>query len=113
MADYPQAIYDKATAALLSLHDLHPDWAATLARAALEAVAADLGEHAAGKIAAHRDAYGPQDGARLSGWRRHFGIAARIAARAFLTEDDLKQLAAEALARGDYMACDIPEDPGA
>ena len=33
MADYPQAIYDKAAAALLSLHYLHPDWAATLAPA--------------------------------------------------------------------------------
>ena len=111
MPDYPQAIYDKATAAVITAATdfgedgiITADLAADLAKAVLDAIAADLGDYAAGKIEAHRDAHGPQDGARLSGWGRHFGIAARIAAGAFLTEDDLKRLAAEAVMRDDYVA---------
>ena len=111
MPDYPQAIYDKATAAVILAFTgpcpdgiITADLAASLAKAVLDAIATDLGDYAAGKIAAHRDACGPRDGARLSGWGRHFGIAVRVAAGAFLTEDDLKRLAAEAIMRGDYMA---------
>jgi len=123
--DYPPEALGAAT-------DAVHDWARTLrwrretceqlARVVLDAAAADLGEHAAGKILAHMNAHGPRPGSRLGGkaaddtarraWRRHLGIAARIAARAFLTEEDEKRMAAEALARGDYVVCDTPEAPG-
>lgn len=79
------------------------------ARAILDAAAADLGEHVAGKILAHMDKYHPAGGSRLNPWRRHFSTAARIAAWAFLTEDDEKRLAAEAVARGDFAVCAIPD----
>lgn len=85
-------------------------------RCALEAAAPLLAEAVAGKILAHMDAHGPQEGfaGSLGGtlrraWRRHFGIAARVAAFAFSTEEDRKRLAAEALARGDFVACAVPE----
>jgi hypothetical protein len=86
------------------------------ARAILDAAAADLGEHAAARILAHMEGHGPPGGhgsaSRLLAWRRHFSAAARVASRAFLTEDDEKRLAAEAIARGDYAVCDTPEVPG-
>jgi hypothetical protein len=87
-----------------------------LARAALEAAAPIMAEAVAQKILAHMEAHGPQAGTPLGGtlrraWRRHFGIAARVAAFAFSTEEDEKRAAAEAVARGDMIVCPGPE-PG-
>jgi hypothetical protein len=86
--------------------------AAGLSRAAVEAVAPVLADAIARKILAHMEAHGPAEGFAGSlgstlrrAWRRHFGIAARIAAGAFTTDGDRKRMAAEALARGDYVAC--------
>lgn len=88
----------------------------------LEAAAPAMAEAVAAKILAHRDKYWPAirnedpDGAESMervvrrAPRRHLGIAARVAAKAFYTDEDLKRLAAEALARGDYIARDLPEE---
>jgi hypothetical protein len=90
----------------------------TLTRLMLEAAAPILAEATAERIIAHMNEHGPIDygpsstGAALRrAWVRHFGIAARVAAGAFWTEEDKKRLAAEAIARGDVIACDIPEVP--
>jgi|ERR1700722_4055527 len=85
------------------------------AREVLEAAAPAMAEAVAQKILAHMEAHGPQAGTPLGGtmrraWRRHFGIAARIAAGAFMTEEDMKREAAEALSRGDFAACWLGED---
>jgi hypothetical protein len=86
----------------------------------LEVAAPHLEEHVAQKILAHMEAHGPKllPGANADiynrprrTWRRHFGIAARIAAKAFSTEDELMAAAAAALAAGQYVACN-PEVPG-
>ena len=74
-------------------------------RELLEAAAPHLAEHVAAKIHAHRDAHGPTAGAGRLTWRRHLGIAARVAAAAFMTDDDRKREAAQAIARGDYVVC--------
>ena len=89
-------------------------------RRTLEAAVPILAEHVAQKILAHANRQFPKtDPAKVPGqpdrwriWHRHFGIAARIAASAFSTEEDLKRAAAEAIARGDYMVCAIPEPGG-
>ena len=89
------------------------------ARAALEAAAPVLAEAVAQKILAHMEAHGPAPEAPgvtrhevlRRAWLRHFSIAARVAAGAFYTADDLKRLAAEAIERGDFIACNIPEVP--
>lgn len=86
------------------------------ALAVLEAAAPILAEHVAAKITAHMESFGPHVphgtleavtdvGTRYRTWRRHFGIAARIAASAFYTDEDMRRLTAEALNRGDYVAC--------
>ena len=80
---------------------------------ALEVAAPTLGEHAASKILAHMEAHGGQDFRRRHAYRMHMQTAARIAAGAFLAEDDLDRLAVEAIVRGDYIACEIPEVPDA
>lgn len=80
-----------------------------LARTALEGAAVPLGAHVAGKIAAHAESHGQRGPvAMVLAWRRHFQTAAQVAARAFLTDEDVKRLAAEALASGDHAACDPP-----
>jgi len=92
-----------------------------LARVALEAAAPILAEAIAQKILAHAERQFPKnDPAKVPGrpdlwrtWHRHFGIAARIAAGAFYTREDELRLAAEAIERGDFIACDIPEVPDA
>lgn len=91
----------------------------TLTRLMLEAAAPILAEAVAQKITAHMEAHGPGPGSPgvtlhetlRRAWRRHFGIAARIAAGAFYTREDELRLAAEAIKRGDVIACDIPEVP--
>ena len=92
--------------------------AEAFASAALDAVAAELGEVVAQKILAHMEASGPPMRVKLKGdaavrrlmRRQHFGTAARIASRAFLTEQDTLRQVAAALERGDYVACQAPED---
>ena len=87
-----------------------------LARAALDAAAPLLAEACASAILAHMEAHGPAaeaPGVLRRAWRRHFGIAARAAAGAFDTREDQLRMAAEAVERGDFIACDIPEVPGA
>ena len=107
-----------------------PDEAVRLARAVhanevlirmvLEAAAPAMAEHAARKITAHMNEHEPKARGDLIGgtaaeaqrrrtWRRHFGIAARIAAGAFSTDDDMKREAAAALNRGDFAACYLDE----
>jgi hypothetical protein len=94
-----------------------------LARAALEAAAPILAEHVAQKITAHMESHGPHRpagalepvtaiGRDYRAWRRHFAIAARVAAGAFWTDEDKLRLAAEAIGRGEFIACD-PEVPDA
>jgi hypothetical protein len=86
---------------------------------ALEAAGPVLAEAVAQKILAHMEAHGPAPEAPgvtrhevlRRAWRRHFGIAARIAAGAFHTREDELRLAAQAIERGDSIACDIPEVP--
>lgn len=116
MPDIPQAA---VTAAAIAIerelmsgtgYATAPDSDEALARVALEAAAPVLADHAARRILAHMEAHGPQAGTPLGGtmrraWRRHFGIAARVAALAFSTEEDIKRAAAEALSRGDFTAC--------
>ncbi len=121
MPDYIPAALAAAEAALYdelrSCREVEPD---RLARAALEAAAPLLAEDIAQKILAHMEAHGPapaSPGVTLHetmrrAWRRNFGIAARVAAGAFYTREDELRLAAGAIERGDYVACDIPEVPG-
>ena len=111
-AAYSHALYDRPDPTVL------PD--ETLMRIVLEAAAPAMAEHAAGKITAHMENFGPRKprgalepvadiGRHYRAWRRHFGIAARIAARAFMTDDDMKREAAAALNRGDFIACHLDE----
>lgn len=84
-----------------------------LARAALEAAAPVLAEAVAQKITAHRDNHGPEQHTRgYLSWHRYLTIAAQVASLAFLTEDERKRMAAEALARGDVIGCNPPEVSG-
>ena len=85
-----------------------------LARAALEAAAPLLAEACATAILAHMEEHDKATGwSARRAWRSHFGIAARVAAGAFDTREDQLRMAAEAVERGDFIACDIPEVPGA
>lgn len=121
MPDIPQAAVTAAAAAiereLLSgtHYAMSADSDEALARAALEAAAPILAEHVAQKILAHADRQFPKtDPAKKPGqpdrwrtWHRHFGIAARVAAFAFSTEEDIKRGTAEAIARGDFAVCHL------
>jgi hypothetical protein len=114
--DYPEAALDAAIEALKQRSAQEPGspgesaarWHAVVA---LDAAAPLLADACATAILAHMNAYGPHEGPLLSGWRRHFGIAARVAARAFTTRDEELRTAAEAVKRGDYAVCDIPDVP--
>lgn len=120
MAKIPAHVLKAAADAILSAQNANDDeperWEAMhLANTALEAAAVPLGEYVAQAILAHRDAHGPDDGNRMGAWRRHFGIAARVAARAFLDDDDVRRLAAEAITRGDMVRCaalSVPPEVG-
>jgi hypothetical protein len=120
MGEIPDAASAAAEAAIRdefrSSREVEPD---ALARAALEAAAPILAEAIAQKITAHMQEHGPGPGSPgvtlhetlRRAWTRHFGIAARVAAGAFYTREDELRLAAEAIGRGDFIACDIPEVP--
>lgn len=125
MPAYPAAIIRKAADAvereLMSgtEYSEHLDSEEAIARAVLDAVAADLGSAVAEKILAHLDEHTADPATpampqthrhRIMAKRRDFATAARVAAFAFLTEDDKLRLAAEALAAGQFVACPAPED---
>ena len=114
MPDIPSEVWATVDARLDELpqperHTERDRWR-IVSREAVHAAAPVLADVVAAKILAHMEAHGPQAGTPLGGtlrraWRRHFGIAARVAAGAFLTEEDMKRQAAEAIARGDFAAC--------
>ena len=124
MPDYPPEAVEAAASAIGQAMIIRKG-PREIAVAALDAAAPVLAEAVAQKILAHMDAHGPRRPRgplekSLSGiagpyrtWRRHFGIAARIAAGAFDTREDQLRKAAEAIKRGDFIACNPPEVPGA
>ena len=101
---------------LRSSREVEPD---ALARAALEAAAPLLAEAVAQKILAHMEHFADPAVERLplaaslraGALRRHFQAAARIAAGTFDTREDQLRMAAQAIERGDWVRCDIPEVP--
>lgn len=113
MPEIPEAAIAAALAARAHALSDRPDPMVlsdeTLMRLTLEGAAVELGQHVADKILGHLEAHWPPEPGRAAISRRLFGIAARVAARAFLTEDDLRRRAAEALARGDFLGCVIPQ----
>ena len=122
MVNVPESAISAATAAIRDQFrdDLDKPGAPeadALARAALEAAAPLLAEACASAILAHMEAHGPPAEAPgvtrhevlRRAWRRHFGIAARVAAGAFYTREDELRLTAEAVERGDFIACNPPE----
>jgi hypothetical protein len=109
---YPDSIYRKAAEAaereLFSPESVSDSM--TVARAVLDAVAEDLGQHAAAKILRHADEHEPKPGSpAYLAWHQRFGTAARVAAFAFLTDDDKIAIAARELAAGNFVACPAPE----
>ena len=94
---------------LRSSREVEPD---RLARAALDAAAPLLAEAVARKILEHADDRWPSGCIGSQPARRHFRTAAQIAGLAFYTEEDMKRLAAEAIAAGDVAWCGVPEDGG-
>jgi hypothetical protein len=128
MPDIPAEAIEAAAEAINEAHAKRgwnkpqPWWVNEVATAALEAAAPILAETVAQKILEHMESFGPRKprgpletslngiGGTYRAWRRHFGIAARIAAEAFDTREDQLRKAAEAIARGDYVACN-PEVP--
>ena len=120
MPDYGSEVLDAAATAISdarrgplsgALSWTEADYARALARAALDAAAPLLAESVAEKILAHMEKYEPPGatGTRWRARRRHFSITARIAAGAFTTREESLRLAAEAMARGDFVACPVPE----
>ena len=112
MPDYPQAALEAAAVAIQPPEGGPPSEAAfALARAALDAAAPLLAESVAEKILAHMEKYEPPGatGTRWRARRRHFSIAARVAAGAFTIREESLRMAAEAIERGDYVACRLPE----
>jgi len=119
MPEFPPAIYLKAAEALerelLSGRDylMALDSDEALARAVLDAVAEDLGAVVAGKILAHMEGHGPRTAGASwqQPWRRHFEVAARIASRAFMDDDDLLAAVAREIKAGNAVICTGPEVP--
>jgi hypothetical protein len=109
MPDVPQEAVDAAAIAIeleLTSETFYYEAADSdekLARVALEAAAPILAEHVARRILAHMDRstrYRNRRNRRgLPAYRRHFRTAARVAAGAFTTDEDLKREAAKALVR--------------
>ena len=89
--------------------DCHPGTRESFRRIG-EAVAASAAEHCAQAILAHMEAHGPKEPG--SAWRRHLSTAARVAAGAFTTREDMLAGAVEAIQRGDFVVCPAPEDCG-
>lgn len=121
MPDFPPEVIQRAAEVRYRQYDSefnasHLSWQdfAGEAREILDAVAEQLGQVCASKILAHMEAGGPQPArgagarSRYGAWRRHFNAAARVAARAFLTDDDMRRIAARELAAGNFAACPVP-----
>lgn len=119
MPEYPPAALRAASEAIErelmsgTAHDGHLESDDALAKAALDAAAPLLAEAIAERILAHMEEHWPTQRRTAHPPSRHFRIAAQVAARSFTTEAEMRQQAAEAIARGVFIACDIPEDPGA
>lgn len=120
MPDVPEEAVT-AAAAVIRRELPAADSDVTLARAALAAAAPILAEAVAAKITDHRDRNEPKgpliggkpaEAQRRSAWRRHFGIAARVAAMAFSTEEEIMRAAVATVERGDAIVCGPPEVPG-
>lgn len=118
MPDFPPEVIQRAAEVRLRQYDSefssgHLSWQdfAGEVREMLDAVAPELGEYCARKITDHAERQHPRDPEHLpSAFYRHFGTAARVAARAFLTDDDVTLMAAKAVARGDFAACFAPDE---
>jgi hypothetical protein len=79
-------------------YEMSQDSDEALAKAALEAAWPILAEAVAAKILAHMERSAANRRWRgQRAYRRHFTIAARIAAGAFGTEEDVRRLAAQAI----------------
>lgn len=116
--DIPQKAVDVVAGKIWHGTEAGVGQARMIARDALEAAAPILAEHVAQAITAHKYAHEPKgpliggksaEEQRRRTWRRHFGIAARVASLAFSTEEDVRRMAAEAIARGDFIGCPAPE----
>jgi len=113
VADYPDSLVRKAAEIRMRQYESEYSLGSATWRdfvpevtEILDAVTEDLGAAVAAKILAHADEYDPLTPADLTArWRRHFGICSRIAAGAFLSEDDMRRIAAREMAAGNYVAC--------
>ena len=113
MPEYPPAALSAASAAIErelmsgTEYGCHIDSEDALARVALDAAAPLLAEACARAIIAHMEANGPKpNGAGRRAWRRQFGIAARVAAGCFSAREEKLRQVAEAIAAGNFTACD-------
>lgn len=123
MPDYPPEALAAAVRALRA--NPWPDGETTeeqAARLVLDAAAPVLAEAVAAKILEHMEAHiADPSKVRLTrvgevgnrAARRHFRTAAQIASLAFSTREDQLRMAGEAIEQGRFIACDIPEVPGA
>jgi len=126
MPDYPPEAIAAIDAALDDLpqpeNRFERDRWRIVSRVTLDAAVPVLAEAVAQKILAHMESHGPHKpagalepvtaiGRDYRAWRRHFGIAARVAAGAFWTDEDKMRLAAEAIARGEFIGCNPAEMP--
>jgi hypothetical protein len=122
--DYPPEVLAAIDVALDELPDpdspFERDRWRIVSRIALDAATPILAEVIAQKILAHMESHGPHKpagalepvtaiGRDYRAWCRHFGIAARVAAGAFDTREDQLRKAAEAIERGDFITCRIPD----
>jgi hypothetical protein len=120
VADIPESAIQAGIDKVMTTRGLTADhqrvWAEPIVRAALEGAAPVMAKTVAAKILAHMEAREPKARGDLIGgsaaeaqrrrtWRRHFGIAARVAGFAFSTPEDIKRAAIEAIARGDIAVC--------
>jgi|SRR5579871_1009568 len=114
MGEFPESVIRKAAEVRIRQYEseysaAHLTWRDFAAEVTeiLDAVAEDLGQVVAGKIRAHMEDQGPSEVSKVarSRWRRHFGTAARVAAFAFLTDDDKRAIAARELAAGNAIPC--------
>ena len=120
MPDYPPEAVEAAASAIGQAMVIRKG-TREIAVAALDAAAPVLADDIAKRILAHMEAHGPTPEAPgvtrhevlRRAWRRHFRIAAQVASLAFSTREDQLRKAAEAIERGDFIACNPPEVPGA
>lgn len=112
MPKVPDKAVQAAMAAVMAHDDPDGMTAEELTRVILEAAAPVLAGHAAQAVTAHMEEHAakmPETMARR--YRRHLGMAGQVAAGAFSTREDQLRQAAEAISRGDFIACN-PENGG-